>query len=239
MCVCVSLFPLSLMHSPCMAKQEITKILLLRIQKKTKGCLYRQSELYRTKSGDDNRILHCLFVLLKQTAHSWSCLKEGNLSIKYLFNSVTALYRPSSVLMLPEILLCQPTPSVLVADVWKAPHVPQVHGVPDDREQEVHLFAPGLSRWIQTRLLDHQSPERSGRAPPVRPGTCAFPRALWGRARVTVGDLPGPRDRLLFLLRNAVRNQPAVLLRLLFFLLLLVVSIHHHWLFHLHAEDGC
>lgn len=34
------------------------------------------------------------------------------------------------------------TATILVAQVRKAPHVGQIHGKPDDREQEVHLAGP-------------------------------------------------------------------------------------------------
>lgn len=126
------------------------------------------------------------------------------------------------------------TPSVLVADVWEAPHIAQVHCVADDRQEEIHLLAPCLSGWIQTGLLDHKRPESPRSICPVPYSPGAFPRALSRCTGVPVWHLCGPWDWFLLFLSNATIHQPAILFR--FVLLVLVLSVHHHCLFHLHGQ---
>lgn len=51
------------------------------------------------------------------------------------------------------------TSTVLVADVRKSPHVPQIHSEADHRQQKVHFFTPPVARL---RLQDYRNRNRTG-----------------------------------------------------------------------------
>lgn len=60
------------------------------------------------------------------------------------------------------------TPSILVAEIREAPHVGEVDGEPDDGEQEVHLFAPGLAFAVtRRRSLQRHTPAYCRLPPPA------------------------------------------------------------------------
>ncbi|TNN60202.1 hypothetical protein EYF80_029537 [Liparis tanakae] len=138
---------------------------------------------------------------------------------------------------------------VWLLDVREAPDVPQVHGVADHREQEVHLLAPGLSGLVQAGLLDHQSPEasrrrrgpgafgaRRGALPALRGAVGHLLPGAGGRA---LGDAVGQHRTAVFLPCFLLILLPSPLLPL--FLILPVVHRQHarqHHIFRLHWRSA-